>query len=208
LAAGDGPLQFNNPAQVCIAPDGFVFVADSANSRVQVLTPSLDFHGFIGEGLLSGLVGVCATTDVVIVSEYRRCCIAVFNRVDGELLRRFGCEGSGDGQLGFPGGLCFMSGDRHVAVAEGTNHRVSVFSVDGEFIRHVGAGLLKTPHGVACSAFDELVVPDHGNRCLRVFSATGDVLATVAAVAFTGVAVHRSTVFASFGYVETVSVFT
>jgi DNA-binding beta-propeller fold protein YncE len=47
---GDGPLQFRGPRQVYIAPDGFVFVADSRNNRVQVLTPSLDFHCFIGEG--------------------------------------------------------------------------------------------------------------------------------------------------------------
>jgi hypothetical protein len=50
---GDGPMQFQLPRQVCIAPDGFVFVADCDNNRVQVLTPSLGFHCFIGEGDVS-----------------------------------------------------------------------------------------------------------------------------------------------------------
>jgi hypothetical protein len=72
-----------------------------------------------------------------------------------------------------------MSGHRHVAVADLDNHRVSVFSVDGEFIRHVGVGVLSHPMGVAVSAFDELVVADSSNGCLRVFSSTGDLLATV-----------------------------
>jgi hypothetical protein len=49
-----------------------------------------------------------------------------------------------------------MSGDRHVAVTDGGNDRVSVFSVDGAFIRHVGVGVLVDPVGIACSAYDEL----------------------------------------------------
>jgi hypothetical protein len=84
---------------------------------------------------------------------------------------------------------------------------VSVFSIDGEFIRHVGVGILKNPQGVACSAFDELVVADTRNRRLRVFSATGDLLASVGEGRFTGVVVHGSTVFAADADKGTVSVF-
>jgi DNA-binding beta-propeller fold protein YncE len=89
-----------------------------------------------------------------------------------------------------------MSGDRHVAVAEQDNGRVSVFSIDGQFIRHVGVGVLREPVGVACSAFDELVVADTGNRRVVVFSASGDLVMTFGAGRFSGAAVHGSTVFA------------
>jgi DNA-binding beta-propeller fold protein YncE len=89
-----------------------------------------------------------------------------------------------------------VSGDRHVAVADYGNDRVSVFSVDGEFVRHVGVGLLSHPQGVAASAFDELVVADTDNRCLRVFSSAGDVLATVGDGRFTGIAIRGGRVFA------------
>jgi hypothetical protein len=191
---GDGQLEFRKTLQVYVAPDDYVFVADAGNSRVQVLMPHLDFHAFVGEGQLIRPVGVCANTDVVVVSEPHR--ISVFSRDDGTLRRRFGCRGSGDGEVDHPLGLCFMSGDRHVAVADSANHRVSVFSVEGEFIRHVGVGVLSYPMGVAASAFDELVVADIGNRCLRLFSSTGDLLATVGDGCFTCVAVHGSTVFA------------
>jgi DNA-binding beta-propeller fold protein YncE len=204
---GDGPSRFKDPRQVYVAPDGFVFVADSGNNRVQVLTPSLDFHCFIGQGQLQFSVGVCANADVVVASDYVGGCISVFNRCGGALLRRFGSQGSDDGQLHQPCGLCFMSGDHHVAVTELGNDRVSVFSIDGEFIRHVGVGILKNPQGVACSAFDELVVADTRNRRLRVFSATGDLLASVGAGRFSGVVVHGGTVFAADADEGTVSVF-
>jgi DNA-binding beta-propeller fold protein YncE len=204
---GDGPLQFLQPHQVHIAADDHVFVAEFGNNRVQVLTPALDFHSFIGEGQLTRPVGVCASADVVVVSELVPHRVAVFNRRDGALLRRFGREGTGDGELKSPRGLCFMSGDRHVAVAEYHNHRVSVFSFDGEFVRHVGVDVLAHPQGVASSAFDELVVADYGNSTLRVFSSAGDLLASFGEGRFTGVVVHGGSVFASEEQKPTVTVF-
>jgi hypothetical protein len=67
---------------------------------------------------------------------------------------------------------------------------VSVFSVEGDFIRHVGVGVLKYPHGAACSAFDELVVADSGHHRLVMFSASGDVVKTMDAGLVLGVAMH------------------
>jgi DNA-binding beta-propeller fold protein YncE len=195
---GTGPLQFLQPRQVWVASDDFVFVAELGNSRVQVLTPRLDFHCFVGVGQLYSPSGVCADDAVVMVSEagYGDHRISVFNRADGALLRRFGCNGRGDGQLNTPRGLCFMSGHRHVAVAEYSNDRVSVFSVEGEFVRHVGVGRLDCPYGVACSAFDELVVADFGNRRVAVFSASGEMLTTIGRGGFMGVAMRGGTILA------------
>jgi DNA-binding beta-propeller fold protein YncE len=204
---GSGPLQLKEPHQVFIARDGFVLVADDGNDRVQVLTPALDFHCFIGVGLLERPVGVCANADVVVVAALhprRIGCIAVLDRCDGTLLRWFGCAGRSDGDLDGPRGLCIIPDDRHIAVAELGNNRVSVFSVDGEFIRHVGVGVLKRPQGVAASTCDELVVADWGNRCLRLFSVTGDLLTSVGEGRFTGVAVHGSALFAEDGGTITV----
>jgi DNA-binding beta-propeller fold protein YncE len=190
---GKKPLHFNDPRQVWIAPDDLVFVSDRGNNRVQVLTPALDFHAFVGVGDLDGPVGVCADDDIVVVSEWghlgvRR--ISVFNRAGGALLRRFG-----DDQLSLPCGLCFMSGHRHVAVADYSRHRVCVFSVDGELIRHVGDGKLRGPHGVACCAAGELVATDRGSKRVVVFDADGDeVVATIGRGGFTGVAMRGGTV--------------
>jgi sugar lactone lactonase YvrE len=192
---GRGPLQFDVVGQMWIAPDGHVFVADRFNNRVEVLTPTLDFHAFVGTGRLDTPAGVCANDDVIVVAEDDPCNITVFNRGDGALVRWFGSRGSGDGQLDCPQGLCFMHDDRHVAVAEYLNHRVSVFSVDGEFIRHVGVGKLRGPIGVACSAFDELVVTDTRNSCIRVFSGVGDLVMTLGEAPCFGVALHGSSLF-------------
>jgi DNA-binding beta-propeller fold protein YncE len=193
---GRRPRQFRRPCQVHIAPDDFVFVADSFNNRVQVLTPQRRFHGFVGVGQLECPAGVCANADVVVVSEDGHHRISVFSRGDGALLRRFGSRGSGDGQLHYPSGPCFMSDDRHVAVADCNNDRVSVFSVGGEFVRHVGVGVLQRPRGVACSAFDELVVADAGHGRVVVFSASGEVGKAMDCACIAGVFIRSGTVFA------------
>jgi DNA-binding beta-propeller fold protein YncE len=194
--AGDGPLQFRTPCQVWIADDDFVFVADTGNHRVQVLTPALDFHGFVGVELLHHPVGVCASTDIVVVSEGVHDRMSVFSRDDGTLLRRFGSCGRGAGDLHWPCGVCFMSHNRHVAVAEYHGNRVSVFGVDGAFIRHVGVGLLKHPQGVAASADDELVVADRGNRRIALLSTSGGLVLAFGRGDFSGVTMHRGAVFA------------
>ncbi len=200
--AGAGPLQFKNPRQVWVASDDFVFVADSGNKRVQVLTPRLDFHAFAGVGELSSPKGVCANDAVIVVSEEDAHRITVFKRSDGAFFRRFGSHGSGDGQLKHPHGLCFMSGHRHVAVADCNNHRVSVFSMEGDFVRHVGVNRLRFPQGVACSAYDELVVADDGYSRVVVLSDSGELLKAVRGVDFsgvTGVAIHGGTILAQDG---------
>ncbi len=123
---GNGPIRFSNPCQVWVASDDFVFVAEYGNDRVQVLTPTLDFHSFVGVGKLEYPAGVCADDAVVMVSEAAKHShrISVFRCGDGALLRHLGSTGGSDGQLLGPQGLYFMSGHRHVAVADSRNNRV------------------------------------------------------------------------------------
>jgi DNA-binding beta-propeller fold protein YncE len=194
---GSGVGQFKRPHQVWIASDGFVFVTDAENMRVQVLTPQRDFFGYIGVDKLSSPIGVCANAAVVVVSESsKKHCISVFRQSDGAFLRRFGCSGYRAGELQYPYGLCFTTDDRYIAVADCYNSRVSVFGLDGYFIRHIGVGELRHPRGVASSAFDELVVADTGNRRVVVFHASGKVAMTMGDGDFRGVAVRGGAIFA------------
>jgi DNA-binding beta-propeller fold protein YncE len=189
-----GPLQFSFPHQLWVADDDFVFVADCFNNRVQVLTPALTFHCFVGVGELVKPVGVCANADVVVVSEVRGHRVSVFSRGDGALIRRFGARGTGDGQLRSPRDVCFMCSDTRVAVADNGNNRVCVFTLDGAFVHHVGVGILTSPTSVACSAWDELVVGDWVRRCVRVFASGGVDVKTFGTGGFTAAVVHGGSV--------------
>jgi sugar lactone lactonase YvrE len=181
---------FKDPQQLCVAPDGFVFVADTGHHRVQVLSPDLSAHSVIGEGQLRFPVGVCANADVVVVSDMKRRLVFVFRRSDGGVV---GCIG--DDELLSAHGVCFMCDGRRVAVADAYLCRVSVFDIDGSLVRHIGEGVLNGAVSVACSAFDELVVADRGNYCVRVFSDVGDVLMTFGSGGIRTIAIHESVVY-------------
>ena len=61
----------------------------------------------------------------------------------------------------------------------------------------MGVGELSLPSGVACSAFDELVVADDRyDGGVFVFSASGEVLHIMGGGSFTGVAMHDGIIFA------------
>jgi DNA-binding beta-propeller fold protein YncE len=190
------PQELLYPRGVHVAPDGAVFVADAGHKRVQVLSQSVEFRGVLGEAHLNDPVGVCATADFVVVTSNSEHCVSVFARADGSFVRRFGSEGSGDGQLRNPQGVCFLADGRSVAVVDYGNHRVSIFTIDGEFVRHVGVMVLKNPVGIACSPFDELVVADFRNKCIRLFSPYGELIKSFGTGDFRGVALHGSMVFA------------
>jgi DNA-binding beta-propeller fold protein YncE len=171
---GTGRLEFWNPHQVWIADDDFVFVADSGNQRIQILTPHFEFHGFAGERRLCSPVGVCANDLVIVASEWN-VCVSVLCRRSDAVLRRIESYRCG-GHLDSPRGLCFVARTGDFAVADCESNRISVFALNGEFRRHIGEGLLKAPTDVACFASgDELVVADNGNCRVVVLGAAGEV---------------------------------
>jgi hypothetical protein len=144
---------------------------------------------------------VCVSADVVVVTEISPgdARVSVFSRSDGAMVARFGSGGTGRGRLHVPICVCFVARHSHVAVAEFHNSRVSVFTVRGVFVRHVGVGHLDGPCGVAASAFDELVVADMGHRRLCMFSDVGDLQMTFGDGDFTCVTVHGDAVLAQDG---------
>ena len=62
-------------------------------------------------------------------------CVKVFS-AEGRLVRKFGGPESGDGSLRSPHGVCVDS-QGNILVSDSQNNRVSLFSPDGRFIKHV-----------------------------------------------------------------------
>ena len=78
--------------------------------------------------------------------------VSVFNE-DGDLLKVWGAEGSGDGELSKPSGVALDSGGI-VYVVDSLNHRVQKFTKDGEYIAQFGGsgdgdGEFNAPWGIS-----------------------------------------------------------
>ena len=62
----------------------------------------------------------------------------------GNFLRKFGSEGTGNGQLKEPIGIGLLSNE-NIVVSEWGNHRLQIFTPQGQFVSLIGVGMLKDP---------------------------------------------------------------
>ena len=89
-------------------------------------------------------------------------------------MRQFGELGNGDGELYFPTGISIDSDDT-VYVVEHDNHRVSVFTREGEFLTSFGRGgdgpgQFTRPLGITVDKNGTIYVADSYNNRLQIFA--------------------------------------
>uniref|UniRef100_A0A0K0DF65 B box-type domain-containing protein n=1 Tax=Angiostrongylus cantonensis TaxID=6313 RepID=A0A0K0DF65_ANGCA len=97
----------------------------------------------------------------------------------GELFS-FGKEGSGDGELCRPWGICVDLRGR-VLVADRSNNRIQIFDRDGIFLTKFGcggtrAGQFDRPAGVTINTRNNIIVADKDNHRIQVFDENGNFL--------------------------------
>ena len=92
-------------------------------------------------------------------------------------VRTFGGQGTGPGQLKFPGGLA-TSADGLLFVANYDNNCVDIFREDGTFIRRIGQGQLSCPMDVAVHANGQVYEADYGSQCVAVLTQDGQLVRT------------------------------
>lgn len=84
-------------------------------------------------------------------------------------MRVLGCYGKGEGKLYGPKGVTVDSIGM-VYVSEERNHRISVFSSDGQFIHCFdGGNSIKTPRGLAVDASGVVYVCDKDANSIEFF---------------------------------------
>jgi hypothetical protein len=117
-SGGSGNGQFAYPESAAVAPNGDVYVADTANNRVEEFSASGTFIEALGWGVSNGEAKyeICPSTG--------KC--------------QAGIAGSGKGQFKHPTGIA-VAAKGEVYVADGENERVDELSSTGEYLRQLGS---------------------------------------------------------------------
>ncbi|KAI8493590.1 hypothetical protein Bbelb_285110 [Branchiostoma belcheri] len=115
----------------------------------------------------------CITVDGegnILVSDSDNHCVYVYTE-DGQFLFQFGGEGSDEGQLNEPCGICT---DRagNIIVADTGNSRVEMFDKTGKFLKHIATDMTD-PCAIAMAPQGQLVVTDTEDNTVSIFKQTG-----------------------------------
>ena len=120
-------------------------------------------------GIAFGRDGTWAVTDGT------NHCVWIFDR-DDQLVRKFGCKGTGNGQFSGLVGIAFDI-NNYLYVTEHYNHRVQKFDISGNYILQFGTqgsgdGQLSFPLGIVVHG-DELYVAEYENNRISIFQLDG-----------------------------------
>ncbi len=202
-AQGSGPGEFQAPHGIAVGPEGFVYVVDAGNHRVQKLTRDGEFVAAWGQyssfeseaGAPQGFndpwdVAVAPAAGAAVESIY---VADTWNHriqkldAEGTLITAWGMFGQY--APGDAGGASAFYGPRGVAVGpDGSvyvtdtgNKRVQVFDAEGAFLRQWGGGgviegYLDEPVGIAVGPDGSIYVADTWNQRVQVFDAAGNFL--------------------------------
>jgi sugar lactone lactonase YvrE len=108
--------------------------------------------------------------DVLYIVEESNHCVQKIS-ASGQFISKFGSDGSGDGQLCTPRGIC-LDRDGRVYVSEYSNNRVSVFEGDGTFAYHI-TGNLCDPWGLTFDPSGNLHVANYSSNYVSIFGPDG-----------------------------------
>ena len=111
------------------------------------------------------------------VADWSNHCVYIFDDED-QLVRKFGSNGSNNGQFRDPHGVAFDSHNhRYLYVVDSNNHRVQKFDTNGNYLLQFGSkgasdGQLKYPNDVTVHN-DKVYIADYSNKRISVFQTNG-----------------------------------
>ncbi|MBD2868701.1 S-layer homology domain-containing protein [Paenibacillus arenilitoris] len=176
--------KFAGPFRVVVDGDGYVYVTDRYNNRVQKFDSNdnyvAEWGGYgDGEGEFKSPDGIAVDEDgFVYVVDSGNSRVQKFD-ASGAYVGEWGSGGDGDGQFANPGGIA-VDHDGNVYVADSSNDRIQKFGADGRFLAKWGTygngnGQFDYPTGVAVDdGGDNVYVTDHLNHRILRFDSEGE----------------------------------
>ncbi len=185
---GSAPGQLQCPGSMAIDGEDNLYIADSANHRVQKLSTTGTFitaWGSFGSGQAQfdspGGIAVDRNAGRVYVAETGNDRVQAFDMA-GNWLATLGEPGRGEGQLNNPAGVA-VDTSANVYVSDTGNNRVHVFDSTGDYLATWGEpgngdGQFQFPTGIAIDEQNRVYVTDQNNHRVQVFDTDGAYLAS------------------------------
>ena len=189
------------PYGIGVGPEGFIFISDAQNNRIQKFDSDGNFvaqwggHGLRrwdrdneskadrAEGRFNQLRGVAIDSNgYIYVADSGNNRIQKFDG-KGIFISEWGGPGGREAQFKQPSGVAVDSRG-YIYVADSGNNRIQKFDGDGTFISLWGSkgsedGQLNTPLAVATDVYRNIYVADSGNNRVQIFESDGTFISKV-----------------------------
>ena len=164
---GTGKGEFSFPKQLTVAPNGSVFVADTDNNRIVVMTNSLEFQQTIKYASMTKPYDVkLLDNKVFVLSSSDSPCLHVFSQ-SGEKLRSFitcGIQGNKQIKQGYY--FC-LDKQQNILISDYGDNSIKVFSQEGALLHTLGCtqeeekrigpnGIVVTNDKIICASSDTM----------------------------------------------------
>ena len=172
---------FDQPRALSFSSSGDVYVANGDNDFISVWGPDGKMKkrwgsDGSGDGQFKNVYAVHVHGNEVFATDIDNHRVQVFD-LNGTFKRKFGSYGSGDGQLRKPTSIFVNSNGLNspeVYVGEYDNNRISVFDLNGTFLRKFGS--FNRPFGITLSPSGDLFASSTYSNVVKVYDINGTYL--------------------------------
>ena len=172
---GSGIGQFNEPRQLAVSTNGYVFATDCKNNRVQIFDSELHYQRNISHHSMELPIDVKLTPDEMIVLCQISPCVKVFSHT-GDLIRSLITRGLSIGMQVIDSSFFCVDADSNILLCDCFDNQIKIFSKEGTLLHTVGeeghqAGTFDRPQGLALTNDLKLVVVSRNSYCsLQIYS--------------------------------------
>ncbi len=179
-SSGTADGEFMDPSAVAVGADGYVYVTDTGNRRIQKFTSNGSFiikwdNTFPGGAQYDSPQDITMDAScnlyVTDIGAYARDSYIYKINTDGELIERWGSLG------GHPEGIA-VDGDGYLYITEAFQNRIKKLTPSGQELQRwssseAGAGRPLLPEGIAIGSNKTVYVSDPVQNCIHKFTAEG-----------------------------------
>ena len=168
--AGKKKGELNNPTGLTLYRNESIYIADTDNSRIQILSTAGKFVAEFGKQQLNKPYSIALNDKWVFVSDYYRNAVLKFQITNNKYV----CQ-SAKGELHIPLGITVAT-NGEVLVANYSNNRIAILNSELKLVRKIGKDKLKHPRDVKINKNNIFVADNNENNNIHIFTESGDII--------------------------------
>lgn len=172
---------FSNPMDAAVDEEKNLYVGSFSSGKLVKIDPNGNAISVLRNSVNGKIYGVDYFKGRVAATEFKDDQLLILSK-DGDLIKKSGKSGAGDGEFHGPEGVCFDPSG-YIYVVDSGNSRVQKFDADGKFILKFGEkgeyeAQFDKPTDIAFLN-GELFVTDSGNKRIAVFDDSGNFIKNI-----------------------------